>query len=78
MDDEACNGVGLVVRQTPVGRTIEIPDCHCTIYEDVSAVCAMEWVFFVDVELVGNFADDLFKNIFEGDQTFQRTVFVNH
>ena len=77
MNDQTGNGVGLVVRQVPVGRAVEIADRHAAIDDDVAGFGPPERVFLVDVELVGDLAHDFFEDILECDQTFERAVFVD-
>src|SRR5262249_5425379 len=77
VEHESAHGrVGRIFRQGDVVLGVEVADVESRV-EDDGAVGKGKGAFD-DVELVVNLADQLFKNVFEGDQAEEAAEFVDH
>ena len=70
------DGRGMVVGQAPVHLSIEVADRILTIDDD-RTVWLRSQTGARDVEFVGDVADDLFDDVFQGDDAEQAAVFID-
>src|SRR5579885_1846171 len=75
--DEAGEGGGLLVGETPVELAVEVADGDAAV-DDVAAVRLGADPAHRDVELVGDVADNLLEDVLEGDDAEPAAVLVDH
>ena len=77
VDDEAGDGVGLLVGERPVEGAVEVADGDAALDLDRAVGLAGDAGGLLDVVLVGDVADDLLDDVLERDEALERAVLVD-
>mmetsp|Transcript_6103 Transcript_6103/g.10509 ORF Transcript_6103/g.10509 Transcript_6103/m.10509 type:complete len:213 (-) Transcript_6103:760-1398(-) len=77
MNDEASDGIGLLIGQRPIRRTVQVADGHRPVDGKITRRIGPQYRRVGGVELVGDFTDDLFEDIFQRDQPAKRAIFIH-
>ena len=77
MDNQAGECVGLVIRQAPILRPVQIANGHGSINDNMTVLRRSD-PLVAGVKFVGDLADDFLQNIFQGDEPLQSAILIHN